>query len=82
MDIERSRSGGIDGSEVERILLGNCKEIKGTEDCKVVAEENCRTGGSHGLVDDNCRYASHSQHIVISATAIVQFTDRRDHCPN
>ena len=46
-DIDRSRSGGIDGSEDSRILLEGCGRIVGTEDCRVVAIEDCRTGGSH-----------------------------------
>ena len=56
----------------------------GTEDFRVVVEEECRTGGSHMdlLVDDNCRYASHSQFIAISVVAVVGFTDRRENCPN
>ena len=45
--IDRSRIAGIDGSEVERILLEDCRGIKGTEDCRVVVEEDCRNGGSH-----------------------------------
>ena len=46
-DIDRSRSGGIDGSEDSRILLEDCGGIVGTEDCRVVVVEDCRTGVSH-----------------------------------
>ena len=45
-DIDRSRSGGIDGLE-DRNLLEDCGGIVGTENCKVVVVEDCRTGGSH-----------------------------------
>ena len=45
--IDRSRIGGIDGSEVDRILWEDCSGLKGTEDCKVIVEEDCRDRGSH-----------------------------------
>ena len=43
-DIERSRSGGIDGLE-DRILLEDCGGVVGTEDCRAVVGEDCRSGG-------------------------------------
>ena len=47
-DIDRRRIGGIDGSEDSRISLGDCKEIFGSEDRRVVVDvEDCRVGGSH-----------------------------------
>ena len=84
VDIHKSRIGGIDGPDIDRILMKDCKGIMGTEDCRVVAEEDCRTGGSHMELcfDDNGRYASHSQFIAISVVAVVGFTDRRINCPN
>ena len=43
-NIDRSGIGGVDGLE-DRTLLGNCGTIVGTEDCRVVVAEDCRTGG-------------------------------------
>ena len=40
-------SGGFDGSGDSRILLEDCTGIVGTEDCRVVVVEDCRTGGPH-----------------------------------
>ena len=45
-DIDRDKSGGIDGLE-DRILLEDCGRVVGTENCRVVVVEDCRTGGSH-----------------------------------
>ena len=47
VDVDRSKSGGIDGFEDDRILLEDCGGIVGMEDCRVVVAEDCRTGGSH-----------------------------------
>ena len=43
-DIDGNGVGGVDGLE-DRRLLGNCGRIVGTEDCRVVVAEDCRTGG-------------------------------------
>ena len=38
--IDRSGIGGIDGLEDDRVMLGNCGRVVGTEDCRVVVVEN------------------------------------------
>ena len=43
-DIDGNGVGGVDGLE-DWILLGNGGRVVGTEDCRVVVLEDCRTGG-------------------------------------
>ncbi len=43
-DIAGNGFGGVVETE-ERRMSGNCGRIVGTEDCRVVVVEDCRTGG-------------------------------------
>ena len=43
-DIDGNGVGGVDGLE-DRIPSGKFRRIVGTEDCRVVAAKDCRTGG-------------------------------------
>ena len=86
VDVDRSRNGGIDGLEDDRILLEDCGRMVSTEDCRVVGVGGCRTGGSHmdlflmTIADIRCIYSSlqfHSLPLLVSQ--IVETIDQTDH---
>ena len=84
-DIDMSKSGCIDGLE-DRILWEDCGGGVGTEDCRVVVVEECRTGGSHmklcldTVVDVRRMHDSSKQHsLPLLNIQIAKHTAQIDH---